>query len=133
MVTSMGPTVNRSKVLRKAAARKSRSRPSRGGSTISVNRLRGDGRPASSSPKLHVTPGLLLCCHPDRPVEPYDLAVEHLVLDNVPHERGVLLGLAEAGREGDLVAQRFAGFLGETSHHGGIEDAGGDRHDADAV
>jgi hypothetical protein len=37
MVTSMGPTVNRSNVLKKAATRKSRNRPSRGGPTVSVN------------------------------------------------------------------------------------------------
>jgi hypothetical protein len=37
MVTSMGPTANRSNVLKKAAARKSRNRLSRGGPTVPVN------------------------------------------------------------------------------------------------
>jgi hypothetical protein len=32
--------------------------------------------------------------HPYRSIKPDHLAVEHLVLDDVPHERGVLLGLA---------------------------------------
>ena len=40
--------------------------------------------------------------HPDRPVEPDDLAVEHLVLDDVFDEIRVLLGLPEARRERDL-------------------------------
>jgi hypothetical protein len=42
--------------------------------------------------------------HPDRPVESDDLAVEHLVLDDVYDEIGVLLGPAEPLRERDLFA-----------------------------
>jgi hypothetical protein len=42
--------------------------------------------------------------HPDRPVEPDDLAVEHLVIDYVFDEIGVLLGSAEPWGERDLFA-----------------------------
>src|SRR5215204_6782957 len=42
--------------------------------------------------------------HPYGSVEPYRLAVEHLVLDDVTYKGGVFFRLAEAGGEGDLVA-----------------------------
>jgi RNA polymerase sigma factor (sigma-70 family) len=71
--------------------------------------------------------------HPDRPVEPDDLAVEHLVIDDVFDEIGVLLGPAEPWGERDLFAQRVAGVFGQAGHHRGVEDAGGDCHDADAA
>src|SRR5215210_562131 len=65
--------------------------------------------PALSIPCSPERPGRLPWGHPDRAVEPYDLAVEHLVLHDVFDEIGVLLGLAETGREGDLISQRLAG------------------------
>ena len=43
--------------------------------------------------------------HPDRTVEPDDLAVEHLVLDDVLDEIRILLGPAEPLRERYLFAQ----------------------------
>src|SRR6478752_4704845 len=45
--------------------------------------------------------------HPDRAVEADHLAVEHRVLDDVHCQRAVLLGAAEAGRVGHLLAQRL--------------------------
>src|SRR5215203_2323971 len=71
--------------------------------------------------------------HPDRPVEPDDLAVEHLVLDDVLDEIGVLLEPAEPLRERYLFAQRVAGAFGQAGHHRGVEDARCDGHDADTA
>src|SRR5215210_3366020 len=70
---------------------------------------------------------------PDRPVEPDDLAVEHLVLDDVFDEIGVLLGPAEPLGERCLFAQRVAGIFWQTGHHRGVKDARGDGHDPDAT
>src|SRR5919199_3043659 len=66
-------------------------------------------------------------------VEADDLAVEHLVLDDVPDERGKLFWTAEAPGEGHLSPERLPGRLGEAGQHRGIEDAGGDSDDAYAV
>src|SRR5262245_62281775 len=37
--------------------------------------------------------------HTDRPIQPDHLAVEHLVLDDLPHQRGILGRAAQARRE----------------------------------
>src|SRR5919107_3241791 len=71
--------------------------------------------------------------HPDRPVEPDDLAVEHLVLDDVFDEISVLPGPAGPRGERDLFAQGFAGLFWQAGHHRGVEDARGDGHDADSA
>jgi hypothetical protein len=50
--------------------------------------------------------------HPDRPVEPDDLAVEHLVLDDVFDEIGVLLGPAEPWGKGTCLPKELRASSG---------------------
>src|SRR5215213_4770796 len=71
--------------------------------------------------------------HPYGAVEPYHLAVEHRVLDDVLGERGVLLWSAQAVWERDLLAQRLLRLLGECREHRRLEDAGGYRNHPDAA
>src|SRR5215218_869153 len=87
-------------------------------------------RPSTST--LTVIGRSLLRSHADGAVEADGLAVEHPVLEDVADQGGVLLGLAEAGGEGDLGAEGGADLVGHGGQHGGVEDAGGDGHDADA-
>ena len=55
----------------------------------------------------------LLRRHTNRAIEPDDFAVQHLVLEDVPDERGVFLRASEAGREGHLLRQRNRARLRE--------------------
>ncbi len=50
--------------------------------------------------------------HPQRPIQPDDLAVEHAVLDDMAGEVRVLLGPAESLGVGDTGAEFLAGLLG---------------------
>jgi hypothetical protein len=43
--------------------------------------------------------------HADRSVQPNDLTVEHLVLEDVPDERRVFFGSAEARWKRDLLSE----------------------------
>src|SRR5690242_18204015 len=71
--------------------------------------------------------------HSQRSVEPNHLAVQHRVLDDMARQRCVLLGAAEARGERHARAERLARLLGEAGHHRRVEQARGDRADADAV
>ena len=71
--------------------------------------------------------------HAQRAVEPDRLAVEHPVLDDLTGQLRVLGGLAEALREGDAGAELLAGLLGQRREQRRVEQAGGDRVDADPV
>jgi hypothetical protein len=44
-------------------------------------------------------------CHAQRPVQPDHFTIQHLVLDDVPGERGELAGLSEPGRKWHLLAE----------------------------
>src|SRR6266508_3236719 len=70
--------------------------------------------------------------HADGAVEPDGLAIEHDVLDDMGRQRSILGRAAEAGREGDLLAQRDARGLGQPRQHRCFENARRDRDDADA-
>src|SRR5690606_7676819 len=74
----------------------------------------------------------LLRRHADGTVETDHLAVEHLVLDDVAGEGAILGRLAQTGRERHLLAERVLRFLRKSGQHRGAEDAGSDRHHADA-
>jgi len=90
----------------------------------------GAGMNAHSRIVLHRTPNAAYCLrrprdlservvwcsarrHPQSPVEPDGLAVEHAVLDHVAGELGILGGLAEALGEGDAGAELLARLLGQ--------------------
>jgi len=61
-----------------------------------------------------------LWCQPNRPIQPYHLAVEHLVADDGLHQLGVVLGRAEAAREGHAGGQRVLHLLGPAEHSIGV-------------
>src|SRR6267142_555626 len=69
--------------------------------------------------------------HPDRAVEANRLAVQHRVLDDVERQRRKFSGPAETLREGHLLAEGGADGIGQGREQRRVEDAGGDRHDAD--
>src|SRR4051794_27271551 len=71
--------------------------------------------------------------HPQSAIQPDDLAVEHRVLDDVHRQRGVLVRAPEPRRERDLAAEGVAGLLGQAGEQRRVEQAGGDRADADPV
>src|SRR4051794_13635898 len=75
----------------------------------------------------------LLRRHPQGAIEADDLAVEHLVLDDVTGEAGVLLGPAEARGKWDPGAERLALLLGERCQKRSVEEPRRDRDDADAA
>src|SRR4029453_8217733 len=87
-------------------------------------------RPSTSA--LTVIGRSLLGGHAGGAVEADGLAVEDPVLEDVAAQGGVLLGLAEAGGEGDLGAEGGADLVGHGGQHRGVEDPGGDRHHPDA-
>src|ERR1700710_647565 len=70
-----------------------------------------------STPKTSVNFVVMLIglpgSHPDRPVQPDHLAVEHRVLHDVLRERAVLVGVAEAGRMRHLSTERALRLLGQ--------------------
>src|SRR5690606_8352734 len=68
-----------------------------------------------------------------RAVEADGLAVQHRVVEDVAHQERVLLGAAEAAGERHRGGERGLRRLGQPAQHRRLEDAGGDRHDADAV
>src|SRR5207244_8177843 len=70
--------------------------------------------------------------HPDGAVEPYRLAVEHGVLDDVRGEGPVLGGPTKARGKRDLLAERDARGLGQAGEERGVEEAGGDGEHANA-
>src|SRR5712691_7867737 len=78
------------------------------------------------------SPSGLARLHADSAVEPDGLAVQHDVLHDVDGERRVFQRLAEAGREGDLLAERHARCFGEAGQERRVEQPGGDGADADA-
>mmetsp|Transcript_6315 Transcript_6315/g.25625 ORF Transcript_6315/g.25625 Transcript_6315/m.25625 type:complete len:609 (+) Transcript_6315:468-2294(+) len=69
----------------------------------------------------------------DGAVQPDDLAIEHVVGDDLVHELGVVLRPAQAAREGHAGRQRVLHLLGHAEQHRRAEDARRDRHVADAV
>jgi len=71
--------------------------------------------------------------HAQACVEPDGLAVQVAIPDNLQHQRGELRCLAEPARPGHRLGQRVLGSRGHQAQHGGIEQAGGDRHHPDAV
>ena len=71
--------------------------------------------------------------HAQACVEPDGLAVQVAIPDNLQHQRGELRCLAEPARPGHRLGQRILGSRGHQAQHGGIEQAGGDRHHPDAV
>src|SRR6185312_15923187 len=75
---------------------------------------------------------ILFRSHPDGAIEADGLAVQHRDLEDRLHQRGKLLGLAEALREGNLPGERLLQLLGHRIHHRGVEDAGRDGHATDA-
>ena len=70
--------------------------------------------------------------HPDRAVEADDFAVQHRVLEDVPHERRELLRPAEPRRKRHLLRQRLARRLGQRRQQRRVERARRDGHHADA-
>ncbi len=60
-------------------------------------------------------------------------AVEHLVLNDMFRQGGVLAGATEARGEWHLLAERNAGGFRQSAEQWSIENTGGDGHDADAV
>src|SRR5437660_1005303 len=71
--------------------------------------------------------------HSQRAVEPDDLAVEHLVLDDVRDQRGELVRASEARGERHDAAQRLARVLGQVAEQRRVEGARRDRADAHAA
>src|SRR5436189_5130921 len=93
-----------------------------GFTTARIDYLGIDGR------GQHLT---LLRRHPDRAVEPDHFPVEHLVADDLADERSELFRATEPRRERYRLAQRFGDVHRNLAPHGRLEDARGDRHDAD--
>src|SRR5256885_344296 len=60
--------------------------------------------------------------HAYRAVETDDLAVQHLVLEDVLDECGIFRRPAEARWEGHLLAEAFARSFGQRGHHRGVEN-----------
>src|SRR5690606_25015975 len=71
--------------------------------------------------------------HAQRAVEADHLAVEHVVLDDLAYQRGILVRSPEARRKGHAGGQRIANFLGHAGHHRRFEHPGRDGHDPYAV
>src|SRR6478735_6734238 len=71
--------------------------------------------------------------HANRAIQPDCLAIEHRVLHDGLHQRGVLLRAAQARREWHLLAERLTRWLWQPGEHRRIEDARCDAHHADAV
>jgi DNA-binding transcriptional LysR family regulator len=80
-----------------------------------------------------ITFGTLPRRHAQGAVEADGLAVEHVVVDDVGHQAGVFLRLAEARGKRDAVAQRLAHLLGQSVHHRGGEQPRQNGDAADAV
>src|SRR5512134_16388 len=74
-------------------------------------------------------PSLLLRRHPERPVQPDRLSVQHRVRDDLGGELAVLLRPAEPRGKRNPGAERLALLLGEGGEQGGVEEARRDRHD----
>src|SRR5262249_42142174 len=71
----------------------------------------------------------LLRCHPQRPVEPDDLAVQHHIANDVLDERRVLLRPSKPRGKGHLGGERRVYFFAHTRHHRSFEYSRGDGHD----
>ena len=87
----------------------------------------GIRRPAASSGSS------LLRSHAEGAVQSQDAAVEHVVLEDVAHHRRKFIGLAEPVWKRNLVDQRLTHLFRSGLHHCGIEHAGSDGNDSDAV
>ncbi len=61
------------------------------------------------------------------------LAIEHVVLEDVLGQLGIVLGRTQAAGKGDAGGQRVLHLLRHAKQHGRAEDAGSDGHVADAV
>src|SRR5919202_2105334 len=103
---------------------------------------RGDPTPCPSSPPPpSATPyplssqatSCLAGRHPDRPVQTNNLAVEHLVFDDMPDERGVLFGSSQTRRERCLLAEGLPNLLRQCRCHRCLEETGGYGHHPDAM
>ena len=70
--------------------------------------------------------------HAKRAVETDHLAVEHLVLDDVPDERAVLGGPTQSRREGHLLSERDPRGFRQRREERCVEDARRNRHAPDA-
>src|SRR6266850_139546 len=70
--------------------------------------------------------------HPDGAVEPYRLAVDHDVFDDVRGEGSVLGGPTKTRGERHLLAERDARGLREAGEERGVEETGGDGDHANA-
>src|SRR5579885_3199241 len=71
--------------------------------------------------------------HTDCAIQPDYLAIEHGVFDDVFCQGGVFGGAAQARREGYLLTEGDARRFRQARQQRGIEEAGGDGHDANAV
>ncbi len=60
-------------------------------------------------------------------------AIEHVVFQNVFYQFGIVIGRAQAAREGHCRSQSVLYLLGHAKHHGGAKNAGRNGHVANAV
>src|SRR5437868_10033307 len=86
-------------------------------------------------PQLSVAKSLLVILfrrHADGAIETDAFAIQHGVLANMSDQRRILIGTPEPRWERDLPAQGVLRFLGHRGHHGRLENAWRDGHDANA-
>ena len=68
----------------------------------------------------------------DRTIKADDLTIEHVVVQNVHHQFGVIHGRTQARGKGHTSSQSFLHLFGHGEHHGGAKNARGDGHVANA-